>query len=502
MMKRMVLAVLGTAAVVAPASWGAAPGIPARPEQIEFSELTFEPPSPEEFRRVLSNGVPVYLAPSDEFPLVTVVFTFKGGDYLEPGSKAGLADMTGAMLRRGGTTSIGAEDLDEQLDYLAATVSTGFGRTTGTATLNCLTSNFDEAMALFIDMLRNPAFDAEKTAVYRNETLESMKQRNDRRQVIMQIQASRLMWGPDHFEGRFPTKETLESITADDMRAFHQRVVHPGNLIIGVTGDFEEREMMSKLEAALSGWAKGEPVPDEEDTTRTLAPGLYYIDKDLPQGQVQVMHRGIKRDDPDAIALSVMNDILGGGGFTSRLVRRVRDDEGLAYGANSFFQSRVEFPGVFGAGFASKNRTVALATRIMMEEINKIRTGEVTDEELETSKNSFIETFPRNFESKAGMLQVFITDEWTNRPKDYWKTYRERVQALTKADIQRVAAEHLRPEEMAIVVVGKWEEIGPGDPTEQRPDFRANMAEFGEAKRLPMLDPLTLRPLPEQPRRD
>ena len=129
---------------------------------------------------------------------------------------------------------------------------------------------------------------------------------------------------------------------------------------------------------------------------------------------------------------------------------------------------------------------------MILEEIERIRTQPVTDKELEVSKNTFLETFPRTFESRAGTLAVFVGDEWTSRPADYWKTYRDKIRAVTAADIQRVAAEHLLPEKMAIMIVGKWDEIASGDP-----EGRASMAAFfgGKHTELALRDPLTMRPM-------
>lgn len=490
---------LGAALVVAGSvlAGDASAGLPKRPEEIKFKPLRFEPPKAEDYRHTLSNGVSVYLAPSTEFPLITVTFSFRGGEYLEPADKSGLARMTGAMIRRGGTTSISADDLDEQFDFLAAMVSTSIGATRATATMNSLKANFDEAFSLFIDMQRNPGFDEAKTEIYRAETLEEMKQRNDDASSIQFIQLRQLVWGPDHFEGRFPTKQSIESITASDMRALHKRIFHPGNLIIGVTGDFEKQEMLSKLEAALAGWPKGEEIPPPQDTDHTFEPGVYFVKKDIPQGKVTIVQRGVQRDHPDWAAIDVMNDILGGGGFTSRLMKRIRNDEGLAYGAGSSFSDRVDYRGTFQSSYASKNRTVALAAKIALEEIEKIRTEKVSAEELNTAKESFIETFPRTFESKQGMISVFIDDEWTGRPADHWQKYRESISKVTAEDVLRVAREHLDPSRMAMLVVGKWEEILPGDPTEQRETHKARMDEFfgGSVSELPLLDPMTLEPL-------
>jgi zinc protease len=283
------------------------------------------------------------------------------------------------------------------------------------------------------------------------------------------------------------------------MRRFHARVYHPGNLIIGVTGDFEVEAMKSRLESALSGWAKGQPVPDPTDTDHPFTPGLYYVDKDIPQGKFWIASRGLKRDDPDYIPVQVMNDVLGGGGFTSRLMKRIRSDEGLTYGVGSAFPTRVYYPGLFTVRTFSKNRTVALTAKMVFEELEKIRSTPITQEELDVSKKSFIDTFPRTFESKAASVGIFIDDEWTNRPADYWATYRDRMNAVTVEDVQRMAQKYIDPSKVITLVVGKWAEIEPGDPTEQRESHKASMAMLPGAetvRRLPLLDPLTQAPLP------
>jgi zinc protease len=172
-------------------------------------------------------------------------------------------------------------------------------------------------------------------------------------------------------------------------------------------------------------------------------------------------------------------------------MQQVRSNEGLAYSVRSTIVPRVNYPGDFRAGFESKNATVALATKIVLDEIRRIRTEPVTDEELETARQGLIETFPRQFESKPQMLRVFVNDEWTRRPADFWKTFRAKVEAVTKEDLLRVAKAHLDPDAMAILVVGDWDPIAAGDI-----DKRASMADFfgGEVRHLPLRDPLTLEP--------
>jgi len=438
------------------------------------------------------------MAPSSELPLITLSLSFKGGAYLESAEKVGLASMTGQMVRRGGTVSMPADEFDEEVDFLAANINAFIGRTGAGASINTLSSNFDQSFRMFMDMVKNPGFQEDKFNILRDDRLENMKQRNDNPDAIMGREWSRLMWGEDHFEARVSTETTINSVTLDDMRDFHRMLFNPSNLIISVTGDFEINEMLTVLEGAVGSWREGQMMPDPPKPSHELTPGVYYVEKDIPQGKVRIGHRGIKRDDPDFFAVSVMNDILGGGGFTSRIINRVRTDEGLAYGAGSTFQSRVYYPGQFLSQFASKNLTVALATRIIFEEFEKIQNNEVTEEEIETAKSSFVETFPRIFESKASMLGVFVDDQWTDRDPNYWRTYRDNVQGVSLADVQTAASRHIDPKKAAILVVGKWDEIYKGNAeTETDPNRQSSMADFfgGASTNIPLRDPLTQKPI-------
>jgi zinc protease len=482
-----------TAARPATATAAAAVGIPARPEQIAFAPLSFEPPDSSAFRRTMADGTVVYLAPSHEFPLVNLVVTFKGGASLDPAQVPGLASMTARMVREGGAAGMAPAQLDESLDFLATEIGVAANETFTAATMNCLKSNFDESLKLFLDMLRTPAFDEKRLETAKARVLESLKQRNDDASSILSREWKRLVYGADHFEASEPTDRTVEAISRDRLTEMHRRIFHPGNMIVSVSGDFDEKEMLGKLEKAFSGWERGEPVADPVAPTAVLEPGLYHVPKEIPQGKVVMGSRAITRDDPDAIPFLLLNEILGAGGFTSRLMQQVRSNEGLAYSVRSALAPRVPYPGDFRAGFESKNATVALAAKIVMEQIAKIRGELVTDDELETAKASLIETFPRQFESRPQMLRVFVNDEWTKRPKDYWKTFRDKVRAVTREDLKRVAQKHLDPAKMAILVVGDWENIAPGDL-----EKRASMNDFfgGAVKHLPLRDPLTLEPLP------
>jgi predicted Zn-dependent peptidase len=491
-MTRATTAALLLAALL-PATPAPAQAIPDSPDKLVFPPLAFQPPVAKDHRVVLKNGMVVYIAEDRALPLVNIALTVRVGSWLEPAGKEGLAGFTGSQMRRGGTKSLTAEALDEKLDFLAAQVSTGIGPTSGSASLNCLTDNLDEALGIFVEMLREPRFQEDRLSLAKEQALQEMKKRNDDSADIEAREWGVLLYGEDHFTNHFTTEASVGGISRDDLVAFHRRHFYPANMIAAVSGSFPRAEMIRKLEAAFAGWAQPRsPVPPPPPTITPAAPGLYRVEKDVNQGRVSIGLPTVKRDHPDVYALEVMNEILGGSGFTARITKTVRSDEGLAYSAGSGLGLGVWYPGRFRAFFQSKSRSVPYAASLVLGEIRKIREGGVTAEELATIQNSLVQTFPSSFASKAQSMAIFASDEYTKRDPSYWATYRDRIRAVTAADVQRVAREHLVPEKMIVLVVGKQAEIDLGD--EKHPVTLASLAPGGRITTLPLRDPMTMKP--------
>jgi zinc protease len=467
--------------------------IPAHPRELKYTTLTYTPPKRDQYRHVLSNGLVVYLAEDHDLPLVNVSTLVRTGSYLDPAGKEGLAALTGTQMRVGGTTLKSAEEFDEAADFLAANITNFIGATQGTANLNLLAKDVDQGLALYFDMLRNPRFQEDRIKLAKSQLLQNMERRNDRTDAIEGREWFWLMYGADHFSTKQTTKASIDGITREDMVAFHQRYYQPAGFIFAISGDFNTKDMLAKLETAIKSWpVNKQAVAAVPKPTNTLVAGLYAVHKaDVNQGRVSVGHTGALRDSPDSYALEIMNDILGGGGFTSRIMSRVRSDEGLAYSAGSSFGLGVYYPGIFRASFQSKNPTTSQAIDIVMEEINRIRTAKVTDEELETAKNSVIEVFPRNFATAGQIAGVFAQDEYTKRPADYWTTYRDRMRAITADEVLRVAQKYLQPDKLVVLVVGNIDEISKGNP--DKPQYSlVKFAKDGQIRRIPLPDPLTM----------
>src|SRR5688500_9832410 len=306
-------------------------GIPAHPRELKYTTLSYTPPRRDKYRHVLSNGVVVYAVEDHDLPLVNISTLVRTGSYLDPAGKEGLAALVGSQMRAGGAGKMTGEQFDEAADFLAAQISSGVGSTQGSANLNLLAKDIDKGLALYFDMLRTPAFQEDRLKLAKSQILQAMERRNDNTTGIESREWGRLLYGSEHFSTKETTKASVESITRQDLVEFHQRYFQPAGFIIAASGDFKTPELLAKLEAAFKGWPSNKmAVPDVPKPTQTPVAGIYAVHKaDVNQGRVSIGHTGTTRDNPDAYAIEILNEILGGGGFTSRIASRVRSDEGL-----------------------------------------------------------------------------------------------------------------------------------------------------------------------------
>ena len=470
--------------------------IPDRPEKLSFPPLTYEPPAPEQYRVALKSGPVAYVVPDRELPLVNLVIYVRTGKYLEPAGKEGLADLTGYLLARGGTKSKTAEEMEERLAFLAARLESNVSETQGTISLNLLSKDLDEGLSMVREVLTAPRFQDDKIALRKQQLVQGMKERNDESQAIEAREAGFLAFGEDFWANRYSTQSSVESLSVADLRSFHQKWFQPANFVVAASGDFDRDSMIAKLEKLFADWPfQGATPPAIPTNTAFSAAGVYIVDKDVNQGRVAMMLPGILRDNPDYFAAVVMNDILGGGGFTSRIMNRVRSDEGLAYDAHSSFPGGIYYPLTFTAGFQSKSRTVPYAASIVLQEMERMAKNPVSDQELNTSKRGFIDRFPRTFGTKAQIATTFAQDEFTGRyakQPDYWKKYRSRIEAVDKENIEKVAEKYIKPDKLVILIVGQKSEILLGQPGR---DVKLGQLAGNRIIDVPLRDPLTMKPV-------
>jgi predicted Zn-dependent peptidase len=468
--------------------------IPDRPEKLKYAELSFDVPDADSLRFELSDGTPVYTKQDKQFPLVNIAVYFRGGRYLVPEGKEGLAGVTSAAWRTGGAGERTAQELDEELDFLAANLGTNISDVWGSVSLNVLSKDLDAAMAIFMDVLTEPRFQQDRFDKAKDNLLQGMKQRNDDTADIEAREWNRLIFGDDYWQNRLATQASVDSISASDSKKFVTSLVRSGNLVVAVAGNFEPDALKALLDTTVGSLEPlAEPLPPVPQPDHTPKAGVYVVNKpDVNQGRVSIGRPAFRLGHPDQFPLMVGNDILGGYGFTARMMKRIRSDEGLAYSAYASLGFPVTIPGEFRAFYQSKSSTCAYAAEIFFELLDDMRTTDATDEEIKTTKASFIETFPNQFASAAQVAGLYAIDEILGRDHSYWVDYRDNVAVVNAGEIQQAMKKNLDPETMIMLVVGNIEEIMKGHP-----EHDARLTDFGEIKQLPLRDPMTLEPIVE-----
>ena len=434
-----------------------------RPDQIISPPLSFAVPRVEE--RLLDNGMRLYLNPDHELPLVKISLLIGAGSIGEPATKSGLVQLYAAALRSGGAGQRTPADFDDKLESLAADLGVSSGTYAVSCGLSLHRDDLESGVAVLADLLRRPRFDEQRVELARRQMLESIRRQNDEPGAIAQRQLRRALYG-DHPLGRTPTLDSVQAIDRQDLLDFHRRYVLPNNLWLAVSGDFDPAEMEKLLDRLFGDWPL-QPFELQEipPLTAPLEPVVLALPKEVPQTTVLLGQRGITKEHPDLYALRVMNFILGGGGFNSRLMREVRSNRGLAYSVYSFFQAGRRLPGLFVAGCETRTATVDEVVELMRAEMRRISEEPVSDEELEIARESLINSFVFAFEDPHEVVSQAMRLNFYGYAEDYLQRYRDRLAAVTADEVLDAARRHLQWDRQTIVLVG--EQMGQKQPAER-----------------------------------
>ncbi|MEO8028409.1 MAG: pitrilysin family protein, partial [Bryobacteraceae bacterium] len=349
-------------------------------------------PTPETF--TMPNGMKVYLLEDHELPVISGFAFVRTGNLLDPNDKRGVAELTGSVLRTGGTKAKTGDQIDEELENVAASVESSMGETSATVGFSSLKEHSDKTLAVFHDLLTGPEFRQDKIDLLKSQYRSAISRRNDDANEIATREYATLLYGADSPYGWRIEYKHLNNISRADLEAFYARYYFPANIMMAVYGDFKSADMKAKLEAAFASWTvKQPPVPAFPKVTQGPQPGVYLADKkDVTQTFFQMGHLGGTLRDKDYPALQVAADILGAG-FSSRLTTRIRTQLGYVYDVSASWGAGFNHPGMFTISGSTKSKSTADALIAIREELEKMRTTEVTAAELEDAKQSTLNSF-------------------------------------------------------------------------------------------------------------
>ncbi len=442
------------------------------PSELKFPTITFTPPKPNKVE--LQNGITLFLLEDNELPVLDISATIRTGSIYEPENKTGLASLTATVMRTGGTANRSGDEIDETLEFIAGSIGVHSSNTNVGASLSVLKKDTDLGLEIFADILMNPVFDQRKIDLAKKATIEGIRRKNDDPGSIAGREFKKLVYAGHPFS-REPSIPSVSSIKREDLLWFHENYLHPNQIIMSVSGDFKEEEIIQKIKKTFEKWKRKKvKLPEIKPLKKKFSYSVNYVEKDTSQSVIRLGHLGVKISNPDHYALQLMDDILGGNSFQSRLMQDIRTDRGLAYSVWSYFGAGVFDYGAFTIGSETKASSTAKVIQLMLEHINKIRNEPVSGEELGNAKKFIENSFVFKFSTSAKIANRMAFFQFYGIPMSYLDTYLENMRKVTVEDIQRVAQQYLKPDGIIITVVGDQKK------------FDKPLTVFGEVREIPL----------------
>jgi zinc protease len=427
-------------------------------QQIPIPPLpAFKPQQPK--RIELSNGMVIFLQEDHELPLIEGSARIRGGSRNEPANKIGLVDIFGEVWRTGGTKAQTGDLLDDFLEVRAAKVETGGDSDSTTISLSCLKGDFDDVFKVFVDLLQNPEFRADKVDLAQKQADDGISRRNDEVGEIAARESTKLAYGSDNPYARVPEYATVSAVTRQDLIDWHHTYVHPNNIILGISGDFDVAAMEAKLRAAFESWPKGPALPKADIQYQPAQPGYYLIPKeDVNQSSIRMVALGTTRNNPDYYAIAVFNEAFGGG-FSSRLFNDIRTKRGLAYNVGGGIGTNFGHPGIEQFVIGTKSQSTIESIQALDEDIDNLAKQPITEEEIKHAKDAILNAFIFRLDSPDKVLSERLTYEYYGYPADWLDKFPAEIQKVTAADVNRVAAKYVHRDQLAVLVVGNTKEF-------------------------------------------
>jgi zinc protease len=407
---------------------------------------------------VLPNGLRLLVVRQPHLPMVVMSALVDAGGRFDIDGKEGLASLTANLLTEG-TEKRSAAAIHDAVDFLGAKLSAAAGDDYSSVSLTVLKKDLADGFDLFCDILLHPKFAKGEFDRKRQEALAELDADEQNPGSVAERAFRKVLFGTGPYRSE-PSgwKESVAKLQVRDVKAFFRAAYQPQRTILVASGDTSLTEMREMTERLLGGWQGVAPEPKLPEGRSRETGDLIRINRDLTQANVVFGHLGTTRNDPDWYAIHIMNYILGGGGFSSRMMNSIRIEAGLAYSVFSYFVPG-KLPGSFQVVLQTKSASTAEALRRVREEIERIRSGPVSDEELASAKKYLTGSFPLRFDSDAEMVGFYSQVEFYGLGLDYPDRYDGLINGVTKDDVLRVAQKYLHPEEAIVVIVGNQADI-------------------------------------------
>ena len=410
----------------------------------------------------LDNGLVVYLLEDHTLPVFNISARMKAGSYLESADKIGAAELTGTVMRTGGTAKMSGDEIDEKLEAVGASVEASIGLTEGSASGRSLIEYADLTLDVFADVLMSPAFDEDKLVLAKTEARSDISRRNDSPQPIANRTFNVAIYGKDSPYSRWPEYATIDAVTREDLQTFHRRFIHPKNLQLALWGDFNKAEMLEKVKSRFAAWssASGEVAPEPPAVTApsSFSRVLYAPKSDVNQSNFYIGHLGGRVQDSAYPTRLVMNNVFGGG-FNSRLFSNVRTREGLAYATGGGFNANLSYMGRF-FGFAStKSETTLKAMKEVIKQMELMRSAPPTQQEISSAIDAYNNSFVFNFDTRGEVVNRLMAYDAYGLPADYLNRVKAKVEKVTPAAVHTQAQNDFQTDKLQYVVCGKGEDF-------------------------------------------
>jgi zinc protease len=431
--------------------------IPPHPKQLKYDSLRWSVPSGEQYRTVLQNGLRTYIASDSSLPLVELSGIIRYGTLLDPDDKVGIASLMGTLIRSGGTEKISSDSLDNILGQKAINISFSISDDMCNFKATFLSEYTDTSLALLKQMLFNPAYEQKKIDQHKAIYIESIKHRFDNPGPTLSFAYDKHMYQSTK-NSRFASEKTLAAITREDLLKTHKKYFKSGNMILAVSGTFDRNTFIKKLETLFP---KSNMVTDTTFPVVQCKPSLksLVVNKNISQAYVRLGIPLFKRPFDDFYPVMALNEIFGGGSFTSRLSSKIRSDEGLTYSIYSVAESNYTMQSTWYITFFTTSETFSKATGLIFSELDTIVKYGVTEKEVSDVKAVFLSELPSMFRSPFDIVSNYAMNEYNGRSPDHYQKYVDAIKKLSKSDLDSMARKYLVKENFSITAVGDTSKI-------------------------------------------